>query len=80
VVQTYYDYQCNFGYDMCSDLRSIYNSSAGEYRYFCAERLDYDNTYDYNWNTEDDFYSDVPSYQDETDNDDYDYDDNWDYF
>ncbi len=80
VVQTYYDSRCNIGYDMCSDLRSIYNSSEGEYRYFCSERLDYDDSYDYNWNSEDDFYSDTVNYQDDNDYDyydDYDYDENY---
>jgi len=58
-VATYHSYTCNVGYDQCADLRDSYNQSEGNYRYFCSEKLDYDQNYDYGWDYSDDFYSDL---------------------
>jgi hypothetical protein len=39
VERTYYDYTCAVGYDLCADLRDIYNEYEYYDRYFCAERF-----------------------------------------
>ena len=59
VIQTYDNYNCNLGYDLCAEDRSYYNDVENEYRYFCSERFSYDDTYDYHWDLDRDFYSDV---------------------
>ena len=59
VVQTYNDYSCNYGYDVCADDRSYYNDIENEYRYFCSERFSYDDEYDYDWDYDRDFYHDA---------------------
>lgn len=79
VERTYYNYTCNTGYDMCADLRDNLNSYERGYRYFCSEKLEGTHT-DYNYNYNDDFYSDVASYDDDGYDDGYGYDDysDWD--
>ncbi len=37
VEQTWWDYTCNRGYDLCAYQRERMNSWEGDYRYFCAE-------------------------------------------
>jgi hypothetical protein len=67
-------YTCATGYDLCADLRDSLNWQRSEYRYFCSERFEYDSSYSYNWNYDDDFYSDLGDvYYD----DDYYYDDDF---
>ena len=66
--------RCNVGYDQCADLRSRLNYKEGSYRYFCSEAIENVRSRDYDWDYDDDFYSDV-------DYDDYDdYDDEGPYF
>ena len=55
-VQTYYGQYCNVGYDRCAYDRDAANYQIGEYRYFCSEKVD-DNC-DYDWDYNDDYYSD----------------------
>lgn len=46
---TFYNYSCATGYDLCADLRDELNDYEYGYRYFCSERSDvyYDSDYDY---------------------------------
>ena len=37
VVTNYWEMQCNFGYDQCSNERDDRNYREGEFRFFCAE-------------------------------------------
>ena len=53
VVHTYWNQQCNTGYDACSDERDRLNAQMGEYRYFCSETFR-----DYGYDTS------TPSYED----------------
>ncbi len=66
-LDTFYGQYCNVGYDRCSQARDNANYQVGEYRYFCSERVEEGE--DYNWDYNDDFYSDVgneqPYYNDE---------------
>ncbi len=65
-LDTFYGQYCNVGYDRCAMARDNANYQAGEYRYFCAERIDQDG--DYDWDYNDDYYSDIgndPYYSDE---------------
>lgn len=75
--RTFPGYTCTTGYDLCSNLRDSMNWQSTGYRYFCSERFDYDSSYSYSWNYDDDFYSDLgDNYYDDYDYyDDY-YDDN----
>jgi hypothetical protein len=66
-MDTFYGQYCNVGYDRCAQARDNANYQAGEYRYFCSEKVEEGE--DYNWDYNDDFYSDVgndqPYYNDE---------------
>ena len=56
----YFDnYQCNQGYDLCASDRDYYNRMENGYRYFCSERFFYDDSYDYGWDFDRDFYYDT---------------------
>ena len=85
VQRTFSGYTCKMSYDMCADVRDNLNADYSSYRYFCAEEFEYDENFRYDWNYNDDFYSDVDtdfSDSDEdyyNDDDDYDYDDYGDY-
>ncbi|RLA67074.1 MAG: hypothetical protein DRQ88_04050 [Epsilonproteobacteria bacterium] len=62
-------------YDRCSTLRDDRNYQSGGYQYFCSERVTLGNN-NYNWNTNDDFYSDLGDDYDDGEyyeEDDYDY-------
>lgn len=59
-VATFHGRSCNQGYDMCADQRDEMNYRAYDSRYFCAERLD--NSRSYNWDYNNDFYSDLDYY------------------
>jgi hypothetical protein len=59
VVQQFHGQTCNQGYDYCAQTRDDYNRSSNDYRYFCSERFDRDPSYNYQWNTNEDFYYDV---------------------
>ena len=39
VEQTFAEYSCNTGYDLCADQRNIMNQDAGSELYFCSERV-----------------------------------------
>ena len=58
-IEYYDNYQCNLGYDLCADDRDYYNRNEGDYRYFCSERFYYDESHDYDWNFDQDFYWDI---------------------
>lgn len=53
VYATFYGNSLKQSYDRCAELRDKLNNRFGEYRYFCAERFDYDPNYSYNWNPND---------------------------
>ena len=38
VVESFSNYACNTGYDLCADLRDSMNEQVGDGRYFCSER------------------------------------------
>lgn len=59
-VATFHGRSCQSGYDMCANERDERNYRSYDHRYFCAERLD--NSRSYNWNYNDDFYSDLDYY------------------
>jgi hypothetical protein len=59
VVQTFHGITCNQGYDRCAQYRDEWNQQVGDYQYFCSEKFDRDPSYNYNWNTNEDFYYDV---------------------
>ncbi len=62
-VTTFNSYNCNVGYDACAQMRDQYNRNDRSYRYFCSERFDRDDNYSYNWDMNDNFYSDLPPVQ-----------------
>jgi len=53
VYATFYGRSIKISYDRCAELRDMLNYEIGEYRYFCAERLDYDPDYSYDWDSND---------------------------
>lgn len=59
---------CQSGYDACARERDEMNYRSYDDRFFCAERID--NSRSYNWDYNDDFYSDL-DYYDYGNNDDY---------
>ena len=75
-VRTFHNQLCNVAYDRCSTLRDDRNYQSGQYRFFCSERVTVGNE-NYNWNTSDDFYSDLGDeygvYEEEENYDEYDY-------
>ena len=84
VIRTYHNMSCNRGYDQCSVDRSYYNRDYQDYRFFCSEKFYSDESHNYNWNLDEDFYHDVSSddgyYNSYDDDDNYDYNepsDNW---
>ena len=56
VYATFYGFSLKQSYDRSADLRDRLNSEEGFYRYFCAERFEYDTNYKYDWDPDD--YSD----------------------
>ena len=58
-VERFNNYRCNVGYDQCAELRSRLNYQEGSYRYFCSEAIENVRSNDYDWDYDDDFYSDV---------------------
>lgn|GEM_PF-3742991 len=38
VVESFGQYACNTGYDLCADMRNNMNAQAGDNRYFCSEQ------------------------------------------
>lgn len=68
-VTTFHGRNCRQGYDMCADQRDEMNYRSYDHRYFCAESID--NSRSYNWNYNDDFYSDLDYYDNGYDNDPY---------
>ncbi|MDC0255498.1 hypothetical protein OAK75_11420, partial [Bacteriovoracales bacterium] len=75
-VERFNNYRCNVGYDQCAERRSRLNYQDGSYRYFCSEAVENNNRDDYDWDYDDDFYSDVDydDYDDEPYFEDDDYD------
>lgn len=53
VYATFYGNSLRQSYDRCAELRDRLNNKLGEYRYFCAERFEYDPDYSYDWNPHD---------------------------
>jgi hypothetical protein len=53
VYATFYGNSLKQSYDRCADLRDRLNNDEGFYRYFCAERFEYDQDYDYGWDPDD---------------------------
>lgn len=49
VYATFYGQNLRQSYDRCAQMRDILNDEEGDYRYFCAERFEYDPEYQYNW-------------------------------
>jgi hypothetical protein len=76
-VERFNNYRCNVGYDQCAELRSRLNHQEGNYRYFCSEAIENTNNDDYDWDYDDDFYSDV-DYDDYSDEEPYFEDDDYD--
>lgn len=56
VYATFYGFSLKQSYDRCAQLRDRLNREEGFYRYFCAERFEYDSDYNYGWDPDD--YSD----------------------
>ena len=56
VYATFYGFNLKQSYDRSADLRDRLNREEGFYRYFCAERFEYDSNYKYDWDPDD--YSD----------------------
>lgn len=56
VYATFYGFSLKQSYDRSADLRDRLNREEGFYRYFCAERFEYDTNYNYGWNPDE--YSD----------------------
>jgi len=56
VYATFYGFNLKQSYDRSADLRDRLNSEEGFYRYFCAERFEYDANHHYDWDPDD--YSD----------------------
>ena len=56
VYATFYGFSLQQSYDRSADLRDRLNREEGFYRYFCAERFEYDADYNYDWDPDD--YSD----------------------
>ena len=50
---TFYGDTLKKSYDRAAELRDILNHKFGDYRYFVAERFEYDPDYDYDWNPDD---------------------------
>jgi hypothetical protein len=63
-VRTYGGY-CATAYDRCADRRDDKNYDEYGYRYFCSEKFDYEDTFDYDWDYDDSFYSDTGDYDDD---------------
>ncbi len=53
VYATFYGNSLKQSYDRCAELRDRLNNRLGEFRYFCAERFQYDPDYSYGWNPHD---------------------------
>jgi hypothetical protein len=53
VYATFYGRNLKQSYDRAAELRDILNNREGYYRYFCAERFEYDPDHDYNWDPAD---------------------------
>lgn len=53
VYATFYGNNLKQSYDRCARIRDLLNSEEGAFRYFCAERFEYDPDYNYGWNPED---------------------------
>ena len=74
---------CARAYDQCAVSRDRSNHSQRAFRYFCSESFYYEDQYDYSWDYNDSFYTDLGDYDDdyyEYDHyydDDYWYDDGW---
>jgi hypothetical protein len=64
---------CNRAYDLCATNRDNLNSRYSRYKYFCAESFQYERGYNYNWNPNDDFYSDIDNNSDSS----YEYEGDW---
>ncbi len=53
VYATFYGRNLKESYDRAAQVRDILNNEAGYYRYFCAERFEYDPDYYYGWDSAD---------------------------
>lgn len=53
VYATFYGKNLKESYDRAAEIRDILNNAEGEYRYFCAERFEYDPDYYYGWDPAD---------------------------
>jgi hypothetical protein len=53
VYATFYGHSLRQSYDRCAEIRDILNDEAEDYRYFCAERFEYDPDYYYDWDPDD---------------------------
>jgi len=53
VYATFYGNCLRQSYDRCAEIRDILNEEAEDYRYFCAERFEYDPEYHYGWDPDD---------------------------
>ncbi len=79
VIKTFHGWTCQQGYDACAIERDNLNWNIGNAQYFCSERFKLDPNYDYQWNLDEDYYSDLqatdvatdPEYQDYDAYDDY---------
>jgi len=61
VDRTFFGYTCAQSYDYCAQLRDDLNYGRGSYRFFCSEKIEFNNgrnRYDH-WDYEDDFHYDV---------------------
>jgi hypothetical protein len=64
-VRSFSGWTCQQGYDACAQDRDERNYREYGYRYFCSERID--RSQNYNWDYNDDFYSDLDYYGDVSD-------------
>jgi len=53
VYATFFGRSLRQSYDRCAEIRDILNEEAEDYRYFCAERFEYDPEYNYDWDPDD---------------------------
>jgi hypothetical protein len=76
-IERFNNYRCNVGYDQCAELRSRLNDQESDYRYFCSEAIENVSNGNYDWDYDDDFYSDI-NYDDDSSDSDDSYDDSYD--
>jgi len=53
IYATFYGKSSKQSYDRAAAVRDLLNNEEGYYRYFCAERFEYDPDYNYGWSVED---------------------------